>query len=166
MTDNSQIPPLLLARASGLLLSGRVRFPKNRLGEIVREDEEFKIFRQVILDPTGEQPGSPGAIFKVCFHFARFSAKTNKTLSLIPIPFILAQSGFRSKTWLLGQETGLFQGLYEWNTVRDAENYWTSFPMKLMKKRAVPSSLIYSISEFSNQDQPGEILLQGETVIL
>jgi len=164
MTDISQIPPLLLARASGLLLTGRVHFLKSRLGEIIHEDEEFKIFRQVVLDPTGDQPETPGAIFKVCFHFASFSAETNRTLSLIPIPFILAQQGFRSKTWLLGQETGLFQGFYEWDTVKDAENYWTSFPMELMKKRAVPSSLTYSISENSNQDQCRENLFRREAV--
>lgn len=166
MTDISQIPPLLLVRASGLLLSGRVHFPKNRLSETVHEGEDFKIFRQVVLDPTGNHSDSPGAIFKVCFQFVKFSAETNRILSLIPIPFIVAQSGFRSKTWLLGQETGLFQGFYEWNTVRDAENYWTSFPMKLMKKRAVPSSLTYSISEISNQDQRRENLLLGKAVIL
>ena len=166
MTDISQIPPLLLARASGLLLSGRIHFPKSRLGETIHEEEEFKIFRQVILDPTGDQLESPGAIFKVCFHFARFSAKTNKTLSLIPIPFIVAQPGFRSKTWLIGQETGIFQGFYKWDKVKDAKSYWTSFPMKLMKKRAVPSTLTYSISEISNQDQHREILLLDKTVIL
>jgi len=166
MTDISQIPPFLLARASGLWLSGRVHFPKNKLREIVHEEEEFKIFRQVVLDPTGNQPKSPGAIFKVCFHFARFSAKTNRILSLIPIPFIIAQPGFRLKTWLLGQRTGIFQGHYKWDTVKDAENYWKSFPMKLMKKRAVPSSLTYIISEISNQDQRGENLLLGKTVIL
>jgi len=148
MTDMYQLPPFLLARASGLLLSGRIHFPKNRLGETIQDEEEFKIFRQVILDPTRDQPERLGAIFKVCFHFARFSTNTNKILSLMPIPFIVAQPGFRSKTWLIGQETGLFQGLYEWDTVKDAENYWTSFPMNLMKKRAVPSSLTYSISEF------------------
>jgi len=166
MTDISQIPPLLLARASGLLLSGRVYFPRNRSGEIVHEEEDFRIFRQVVLDLTGARPENPGAIFKVCFHFARFSVDTNRILSLIPIPFILAQPGFRSKTWLIGQETGLFQGLYEWDTVKDAENYWTSFPMKLMKKRAVPSSLIYSISEIPNPDQRRENLFIGQTVNL
>jgi hypothetical protein len=166
VTDISQIPPILLARASGFWLSGRVHFPENRVGETLQEEEEFKVFRQVILDPVGIQPEIPGAIFKVCFQFARFSANTNRVLSLIPIPFILAQPGFRSKTWLTGQKTGLFQGLYEWDTVKDAENYWISFPMKLMKKRAVPSSLVYSISENSNQDQRRENLFLGKSVIL
>jgi hypothetical protein len=47
---------------------------------------------------------------------------------------------------MLGQKTGLFQGFYEWDTIKDAENYWTSFPLRLMKKRAVPDSLTYGIT--------------------
>jgi len=59
----------------------------------------------------------------------------------------VAQPGFRSKTWFVGQTTGIYQGFYEFDTVRDAENYWTSFPLNLMKKRAVPESLTYRISK-------------------
>ena len=152
MTTIYRIPPFLLARATVLLLSGRINFPKNRLGEIIPGDEDFKIFRQMILAPTSDHPEHPGAIFRVYFHFARFSTNTNRILSLIPIPFIVAQPGFRSKTWLIGQKTGISQGLYEWDTVEDAENYWDSFPMKLMKKRALPGSLTCSISETSKME--------------
>ena len=148
MTTVYQTPPFLLARATVLLLSRRINFPKNRLGEIIPGDEDFRGFRQVTIAPPSDHPENPGAIFKVCFHFARFS--TNRILSLIPMPFIVAQPGFRSKTWLTGQKTGMFQGLYEWDTVEDAENYWNSFPMNLMKKRALPGSLTRSISEIPN----------------
>ncbi len=105
-----QIPPVLLAQAFRLWLSGRVHFRPEKLGKSVQDDEQFIVFRQVVVDPLGNQPKSPGAILKVCFHYAKFSTKTNKKLSLIPIPFIVAQPGFRSKTWLLGQETGITQG--------------------------------------------------------
>jgi hypothetical protein len=152
MTTIDQTPPFLLARATVLLLSGRIYFPKNPLGEIILGDEDFRIFRQMILTPSGAQPEHPRAIFKVCFHFASFSINTNRILSLIPIPFIVAEPGFRSKTWLIGQKTGIFQGLYEWDTVEDAENYWDSFPMKLMKKRALPGSLTRSISKIPNME--------------
>jgi hypothetical protein len=114
---------------------------------MVDEGEEFEIFRQMTLDPGNGQPGKPGAIFKVRFQFASMSPEMNKRTSLIPIPFIVAQPGFRSKTWLLGRESGEIQGIYEWDTVASAEAYWTSFPMKLMKKRAVPDSLVYEIEE-------------------
>jgi len=148
MKNYNQIPPLLLARTLSLWLSGRIHFSRDRIGELVQEDEEeFRIFRQVIVDPTGDQPESPGAIFKVCFRYKKYSANTNRRLSLIPIPFIIAQPGFRSKTWLLEQETGISQGFYEWDTVKDAEDYWNSFPMRLLKKRVVPDSISYTILE-------------------
>jgi hypothetical protein len=148
MKNLCQIPPFLIARTMGLIFTRRVHFLKNRIGETVQlEEEDFEIFRQVIVDPPNNEQKKPGAIFKVYFHFASFSVNTNKVLSLIPIPFIIAQPGFRSKTWMLGLKTGIFQGFYEWDTIKEAENYWTSFPLNLMKKRAVPDSLNYSITE-------------------
>jgi len=146
MSKNVQRGPFSsIVRAIYLLMQGRVHFPKDRLGEIVGEGEVFKIFRQMTLDPTRDQPEKPGAVFKVRFQFASLSPEMNITTSLIPIPFIVAQPGFRSKMWMLGRESGEFQGIYEWDTVALAENYWTSFPMKLMKRRAVPTSLSFEI---------------------
>jgi len=130
-----------------LLLQGRIHFPKDRLGEIINEGEDFEVLRHMRLDPDQDQPEKPGPIFKVRFRFASMSPEMNKRTSLIPIPFIVAQPGFRSKMWMLGRESGEFQGIYEWDTVAAAENYWTSFPMKLMKRRAVPESLSYQIEE-------------------
>lgn len=148
MTDRYRIPPYLMARATGLRLQGRVHSPKDRVGEVVSVpgEEDFVIFRQVFLDPVGDVTPEPGANFKVCFQFKRFSARANRILSLIPIPFIVAQPGFRSKTWMLGAETGMFQGFYEWDTIEDAERYWTSFPLELMKRRAAPGSLTHTIT--------------------
>ena len=148
MSKNLQRDPFSsIVRATYLLLQGRIHFPKDRLGEIVDDGEEFEVFRHMTLDPGNDQPEKPGAIFKVRFRFASMSQEMNIKTSLIPIPFIVAQPGFRSKTWLLGRESGEFQGIYEWDTVASAENYWTSFPMKLMKKRAVPDTLSYEIKE-------------------
>jgi len=134
-----------IVRAIYLLIQGRIHFPKDRFGDIVDEGEDFEIFRHMTLDPGKGQPDQPGAIFKVRFQFASMSPEMNIKTSLIPIPFIVAQPGFRSKMWMLGRETGEFQGIYEWDTVASAENYWTSFPMRLMKRRAVPESLSYEI---------------------
>jgi len=151
MNKYSQVPPLLLIRATKLLIQGRVHFLKGQYGDIIKEDEEFEIIRKVVVDPDKNQPQKPAAIFRVYFKFARFSQKTNKYLSLIPIPLIVAQPGFRSKTWLTGKDTGTFQGLYEWDTVEDAEHYWNSFPLKMMKSRAIPKTLKYGISEIKNE---------------
>jgi hypothetical protein len=61
------------------------------------------------------------------------------------MPFIAAQSGFRSKTWMTGVMSGCFRGWYEWDSVADAEQYCDSFPMRLMKRRAVADTLTLSI---------------------
>jgi hypothetical protein len=128
-------------------MRGRVRFLKDCIGDISPgQHEDFVVFRKMILDPPNDQSDSRGALFTVRFHFAHLSPGINKRLSLIPAPFIAAQPGFRSKTWMLGQNTGMFQGVYEWQTVADAEAYWTSFPMRLMKRRAVPESLWHEIT--------------------
>ena len=146
MSKISQFPPILLARITGLMLQGRVHFVKDCIGGVEHgKDEDFEVFRKVILKPSKNQPEKPRAIFIVLFSFARFAAKTNRFLSLIPIPFIVAQPGFRSKTWMIGQNSGTFQGVYEWDSIEDAKKYWTSFPMKLMKRRAVPETLSYEI---------------------
>ena len=50
-----------------------------------------------------------------------------------------------------GKDTGTFQGLYEWDSVEDAERYWDSFPLKLMKRRSIPDTLRYEIIEINNE---------------
>jgi hypothetical protein len=151
MKKYSQIPPVLLARAAALCLSGRVHFPTSLNGDTVQEKEQFVIFRKVVVDPAEEQPPRPEALFKVYFRFARFSPNVNKALSLIPILFIIAQPGFRSKTWMLGKHTGTFQGLYEWDSVEDAEQYRNSLPLKLMKGRSIRDTLKYEITRTKDE---------------
>ena len=140
-----QVPPILLGKALRLWFQKRVIFPKDEIGNVLQEEEPFKIFRNVVVLQKDLQPQTPGALFKVKFQFAKFSFATNKRLSLIPIPFIIAQQGFISKTWLVGTETGCFQGLYEWASPETAADYVNSFPLKMMKKRAVPESLQINI---------------------
>ncbi len=155
MSKNLQRGPFSsIVGAICFLIQGRIHFPKNRLGNIVDEGEEFEIFRHMTLEPNKNQPKKPGAIFKVRFQFISMSPEMNIKASLIPIPFIVAQPGFRSKMWTLGRESGEFQGVYEWDTIASAENYWTSFPMRLMKKRAVPESLAYEIEATITKNNP------------
>ena len=141
-----QNPLKLIVCAITLWLKGRLGFERD-LDDIVIEDgkESFRAFRKLVATPKKGEAKEPGAIFKVRFRFKNFSQAANRRLSLIPIPLIAAQPGFRSKIWMFEKETGEFQGLYEWDTIEDAEAYRLSFPMKLMKKRAVPGSLTYEI---------------------
>lgn len=141
-----QLPPVQLARATRFRLRGRVHFPRDVIGDVVEApDDAYVVFRKLVLDPSNGQPERPGAIFTVRFRFARFSARVNRRLSAIPAPFIAAQPGFRSKTWMLGRDSGWFKGVYEWESIEDAETYWSSFPMRMMKRRAIPGSVEYTV---------------------
>jgi len=143
-----QNPPILLGRALKLWIAGRIHFRRD-LANITLEnrDETFVAFRKMVVDPTGEQPAQPGAIFQIRFRFSSLSETANRRLSLIPIPLIAAQPGFRSKTWLLGQQTGDFIGYYEFDDVKTAEQYWDSLPLRMMRKRAAEGSLTHEIRE-------------------
>jgi hypothetical protein len=146
MSMIKQLPPLLLAHATFLGLQDRIHFVKDSIGDVQHcEGEDYEVFRKVTLDPSKDQPQKPGAVSVVRFRFARFGGKTNRLLSLIPIPFIVAQPGFRSKTWLMGRRTYAFQGIYEWDSMEDAEKYRASFPMKLMRRRAISDTLTHEI---------------------
>jgi hypothetical protein len=106
---------------------------------------EYVVFRHIILNPKPDQPKKPHAILRITFNFAHGSPRQNKLLSLIPIPFIVGLPGFRSKIWAIDKTTGGFQGIYEWNTVQDAELYQKSLAIKLMTRRAVPGTVVFTI---------------------
>lgn len=142
MEKYTQVPPVLLARAISLFLKGNVTFPKDLDGSTLKEGEEkFLIFRKVVVTNKDRNTQNQSVILKVIFHFRRFTFKVNRFLSIIPIPFIIAQPGFKSKTWMTGRESGTFYGLYEWDNIENAKRYLNSFPLKLMKKRAIPETL-------------------------
>ena len=141
-----QNPIRLLARASWLKLKRRSRLESD-VGDIhiSVDSERFAAFRKVVVVPTSDQSVEPGAIFQVRFRFKNLSTKVNQKLSLIPIPLITAQPGFRSKTWLLGEETGDFLGYYEFDTVEQAEAYWNSLPLRMMRGRAASGTLRHEV---------------------
>jgi hypothetical protein len=135
-------PILSFFKANFYLLTGRLHFPRNQVGETIKLDgEEWIIFRQAILDPRPNPTTKPGAIFRPRFHVAGMSLQQNIRFSILPIPFIVGLPGFRSKLWLYNKSNGDSQGLYEWDTVRDAENYRQSFAMEFMTRRSVPGSV-------------------------
>jgi hypothetical protein len=146
----AQNPLRLLVRALALWIGGRLKFEKG-LGDIAMNEngEAFRAFRKVVVVGNDPSPEPPAAIFKVRFAFKNLTPKTNRRLSLIPIPFIAAQPGFRSKTWLLGELSGDFMGYYEFDNKTDAEAYWDSLPLRMMRRRARAGSLSCEIRDLS-----------------
>ncbi len=146
-TDRAnQNPLLLLFRALLLWLRGRV-FRVKRIGNerIVVTGEVFQAFRKVVIQPAPGRPIQSGVIFQVRFRFKNLSRTTNRLLSLIPIPLIVVQPGFHSKTWFIGEQTGDFIGWYEFDTKENAIAYWHSLPLRMMRKRAAEGSLTHKI---------------------
>jgi hypothetical protein len=135
------------------LLTGRLHFPKERVGETftLGDDQEFMIFRQVIVDPPQGQRAKPGALFRVRFRVANMTPEQNKHFSILPIPFITGLPGFRSKLWMHNHATGESQGVYQWDRVDDARNYANSFAMKFMTRRAVPGSISHEVRPLSQE---------------
>jgi len=140
-------PFLSLLKTLSYALTGRLHFPRKRIGEVItmEDEQDFVIFRQVIVDPSQDQPEEPGATFRVRFHVAHMSARQNKLFSLLPIPFFAGLPGFRSKLWMLNEASGDFQGIYEWDSVEHAKNYANSFAMKFMTMRSARGSISYEI---------------------
>lgn len=51
----------------------------------------------------------------------------------------LGLPGFRSKFWLINDETKEFSGIYEWDSVEEAGNYDKSFAINFSHWRSLPS---------------------------
>jgi len=129
------------------LLTGRLRFPRQRLGEKItlENGQTYTVFRQAQVDPDPGAPAQPGAVFTVIFHPAGLSARVNRWFSLLPLPFCVGCPGFRSKLWLDDPVTGECAGIYEWDTPQDAQNYAASYAMRFSKGRSLPGAFRYSI---------------------
>lgn len=137
-------------RGIGLLLSGAYRFPRNRIHEtvVIEDGRKFRIFKNAVRMDAGMPPVQ--GVFRVWFH-SKTSAKFTMFYANFMIPFFLGMQGFRSKLWLINDETGDFGGIYEWTTEQDAERYANSFAMRLSRMRSVPGSFF---GEFFSVDDP------------
>jgi hypothetical protein len=132
-------PLFVMIKSTALLLGRRAQFPRDRVGKtLTREDgQTFTIFREVMLKPQNDQPETPNGVFRVWFHTRMAPANTVRFSRLTLFGF-LGLPGFRSKLWVRNESTGEFGGIYEWDTIQDAENYDKSYAMKFSKWRSVP----------------------------
>jgi hypothetical protein len=99
----------------------------------------------VTLDVSKRNSEDTPAVFIVRFKFAKLSQKANRITSLIPIPLIVGFPGFRDKIWMVNEETGYWQGVYQWESEKAVEDYQKSFVLSIMNKRSIQESLSYTI---------------------
>lgn len=138
-----------LVRAIFLLLTGRVRFPREEVGRTLTMDdgEEFTVFRHAQVKGRDD----PAAQFIVRFTPAHMSVRQNIRFSLLPMIPLLGMHGFREKRWCVNKHTGMCQGVYAWQTRADAEMYSRSVALRFMTGRSQPGSVSFRLIDQSRK---------------
>ena len=146
-------PFFILLKSSALLLNGRAKFSRERVGQtlITENGRQFKILREVKIKPKPHQPDLPNSVFRVWFRTKAAPQNTIRLSHLTTLGF-LGMPGFRSKLWLYDDTRGEFGGIYEWDTIEDADNYDKSYAMQFSKWRSVPGK--FRTEFFSQQEAP------------
>ena len=112
------------------LLDGRVRFPRNRVGDVLEFPDRSTavVYRETVLDP--EREAAEGGVVLV-FRMQVADPDAGTTLrevladpvSNVATPFFAGLPGFGRKLWLAGDRPGEFLELYEWATRDDADRF-------------------------------------------
>jgi hypothetical protein len=123
----------------------------------MEDGKEFTIFRRVIIKRYYHKEQKPKALFIVCFTPVMEIAK-NIRLSKIMLLIFMGFKGFRSKYWCVNEETGMCQGVYEWDKLEDAERYSKSIAITNMTKRSVPGSISFKILPNTEQNRTWRII--------
>lgn len=128
------------------VIGGRIHFPDKYIGAVLAMDDgkKFTVLRRLQVERDKMSTGQL-AVFKVRFKFNSLSIGINKQLSMIPAPFLMGMEGFLEKYWTFEEETGYFQGIYQWESKESAENYLDSFIYNVMVKRSAEGTLQYEI---------------------
>jgi len=124
--------PLMIAiRSLALLMTARVNFKSESIGQkIFVNAQEYTIFRHAVL----KNHQQPQGIFCVWFS-PKMSPLKTKILSFFTMIGFIGFPGWISKKWLLNK-AGDFCGIYEFDTVTNAQNYQNSFAMEFSKWRS------------------------------
>lgn len=141
MNKIRKIPPVCLCVALVNFLTGKLKLSKEYLETefINKQGNVFKIFRNVVYKK--QDSSHETIVFIVSFKFAHLSHRTNKMVSLIPMLLIAGFPGFVQKMYAVNEESGYWQGIYEWKAKQHLEAYKKSFVFRMMKNRALPKSI-------------------------
>lgn len=131
------------------LAACRYRFVRAAIGRhfVMEDGRVFRVFRRV--EPRTPRAVPAGAAFVVRFRPAGMDVAANIRFSRLPMVLMLGFPGFRSKYWTVDDDTGLCQGIYEWDSLADAERYAGSVAMRFMAGRSEPGSVSYRVIDQS-----------------
>ena len=136
-----QIPLVCLLISVFRIFFGKLKYSKEYTGRTVKMDDGsiFTIFREIKRFPINSLDSE--CVFIVRFKFKHLGFKANKLASKIPMFLIAGQSGFVAKCYAVNHQNGFWQGMYQWKTMKDLDNYKHSFIYKMMNKRAIPETI-------------------------
>jgi hypothetical protein len=89
-------------------------------------------------------------MFRIRFKPKNMTIEQNKKFSRLPMLAFMGFWGFRSKYWMVNEQSGLCLGVYEWDTLEDAERYSKSIALRFMTKRSVDGSVSWEVSDNRN----------------
>lgn len=143
--------------------SGRVKFDKEVVGKkiVMADKKEFTIFRRVVIKKGSSSLQKPKGLFIVRFA-PTMEIKKNIRLSRIMLLIFMGFKGFRSKYWCVDEQSGLCQGVYEWESVADAERYSNSIAARNMTKRSLPGSVSFKVLTNTENNRQWQITDPGE----
>jgi hypothetical protein len=147
-------------RTLGYQMAGRLHSPKDQIGKTFTntDGQKFVVFKQTILDQASGLKTEPEAMFRVQFRVPKITPWRDRFIINIKSPIFVALPGFRSKLWMVDERNNTYQGVYEWDTLQDAENYAHSASMDFMTEVAVPGGISYEIIPGGKITQKGSSL--------
>ena len=130
-----------------LLMGGRVRSPRGRVGALLRLPEGTcsVVFRETRIE--GPRRGRP-AVLIVEFRLRllgsrRFLHALFRMGCVINTPLFAGFPGFRTKLWMADVGTGGYRGLYQWDGPQLAEAYASALAM-ILRPLSVRDSVRYT----------------------
>ena len=143
------LPPAAALVGLGKMITGRIRFKGADPGTkfILADGQRHRVFRIMQSGPGPEIPGGSAVRLTIRFRFARFSPRTNQSLSLIPVPVIAGMPGILQKVWTYCAETGYSQGIYRFTSKALAEAYLGSPVVSVLKHRAEKGTFSWEIED-------------------
>jgi hypothetical protein len=136
-----KLPPVCLSIALLDILAGNLKMSQEFVGcETISDDgKPFIIFRHI--KKRKLEFFDDRTTFVVKFKFARLSHQANKLASIIPMLLIAGFPGFVQKFYAVNNDSGYWQGMYEWKSVNHLEDYKQSFVYRMMNRRALKGTV-------------------------
>ncbi|MEG3616759.1 hypothetical protein [Isoptericola haloaureus] len=111
--------------STSLLVRGRVRQPRSRVGRVVRfaDGTQGRVYRETVVARVPAEPCFLAVAFRLRWVHGPRGHAVFRAESLLNTPLFVGFPGFVSKLWLAADERHVYRGLYEWDGAGRAEGY-------------------------------------------